>query len=56
MHFLIAKSGMWLHLISSDLYPCCLFFHLFVKQLLCAKGFPGDSVVKDLPANAGNGP
>ena len=56
MHFLIAKSGMWLHLVCSDLYPCCLFFHVFIKQLLCAKGLPGGSVVKDLPANIGNGP
>ena len=48
MHFLIAKSGTGLHLVCSDLYPCCLFFHFFIKQLLCAKGFPGGSVVKDL--------
>ena len=39
---------------SSDNFYCVDFIKVIIHQESCTQGFPGSSVVKSLPANAGD--
>ena len=40
--------------LSTDFYNIILIQQMFIKDLHCGRGFPGGSVVKNLPSNAGD--